>query len=193
MKNMFKKVKGAKLAVMVVALSLVMCTVIGGTVAWIVDKTAPVVNTFTYGDINITLEETTGQNYKMIPGSEITKDPTVTVKANSEACWLFVDIDESANFDTFMTYAVADGWAQLTEDAQGNDITADLIYYRAVAATTSDAAIAVIKGNKVTVKSDITKSQFEAVKNDLPTLTFTAYAVQSENIGTAKEAWAATK
>lgn len=190
---MFKKVKGAKLAVLVAALSLVMCTVIGGTVAWIVDKTAPVTNTFTYGDINITLEETTGNTYKMIPGSEIKKNPTVTVKANSEASWLFVDIDESANFDTFMTYAVADGWTQLTKDAENNDITSDLIYYRAVAAVDADTPIAVIKDNKVTVKSDITKAQFEAVKNDLPTLTFTAYAVQSENITDVAEAWAATK
>ena len=31
---------------------------VGGTVAWLSVKTAPVVNTFTYGDINITLDET---------------------------------------------------------------------------------------------------------------------------------------
>ena len=37
------------------ALVLVIGCAVGGTVAWLVSSTDPVVNTFTYGDINITL------------------------------------------------------------------------------------------------------------------------------------------
>ena len=188
---MFKKIKGAKLTVLVVALSLVMCTVIGGTVAWLVDKTGPVTNTFTYGDINITLTETTGSSYKMIPGSTLEKDPTITVKKDSEACWLFVKIDKSAGFDSYVTYAIANGWTQLTKDAEGNDVT-DLVYYREVSATTADTAFSVLEGDCVTIKSDVTKAQFEALGNNYPTLTFTAYAVQHENVLTAATAWEAT-
>lgn len=85
----------------IVAVVLVLCCAIGGTLAWLTDKTDPVVNTFTVGDINIELKETT-TNYKMVPGNTITKDPKVTVKANSEACWLFVKVEKSSNFDSFI-------------------------------------------------------------------------------------------
>lgn len=196
MKSIFAKVKGAKLAVMVAAISLVMCTVIGGTVAWLVDKTAPVTNTFTYGDISIDLTETTGSNYKMMPGNTISKDPRVTVKAKSEACWLFVDIDKSEHFDKFMTYGVAQGWTQLTEDAEGKDITADLIFYRTVEATGDNPIdFNVLEGNTVTVKNEVTKKDFEDyAKDNFPTLTFTAYAVQRDAVVTsAAQAWSLTK
>ncbi|MGN1231703.1 MAG: hypothetical protein ACI4TP_07365, partial [Anaerotignum sp.] len=43
---------------------------------------------YTYGDINIELEETTGTTYEIVPGNDLTKDPKVTVKAGSEDCWL---------------------------------------------------------------------------------------------------------
>ena len=51
---------------------LVLSFTIGGTLAWLTDTTEPVTNTFTYGDINITLAETT-EVYKMVPGNSISK------------------------------------------------------------------------------------------------------------------------
>ena len=82
--------------VALLALVLVIGCVAGGTVAWLVATTDSVTNTFTYGDINIGLTETkpVNQQAKIIPGVDIEKDPKVTVKANSENCWLFVKIDE---------------------------------------------------------------------------------------------------
>lgn len=47
---------------------LVLSFTIGGTLAWLTDTTEPVTNTFTYGDINITLAETT-EVYKMVPAA----------------------------------------------------------------------------------------------------------------------------
>ena len=76
---------------------LVLSFTIGGTLAWLTDTTEPVTNTFTYGDINITLAETT-EVYKMVPGNSISKDPSVTVESGSEACWLLVKVEESANW-----------------------------------------------------------------------------------------------
>lgn len=171
-----------KATIAVTALLLVLCFAIGGTLAWLKAQTTPVVNTFTYGDINIGLSETTGDEYKMIPGNYITKDPKVTVDANSEACWLFVKVDESNNFDDFMTYDIADDWTQLKEDAEGNVIT-DLVYYREVNADTAKAGTSyqVLEGNTVTVLDSVEKSDMEAIKNGTaakPTLIFTAYAVQ---------------
>lgn len=175
--------------IMVLALVLVFAVAVGGVVAWLTDKTNPVKNTFTVGDINIKLEETTTA-YKMVPGNAIAKDPKVTVEANSEACWLFVKVEESENFGTFMTYAMADGWTQ----GKGTDGIPTNVYWCKVDATTADTHFAVLKDNQVTVKDTVTKTQLEAVKTaNQPTLTFTAYAVQQDNMRDAATAWAATK
>lgn len=166
----------------IVAVVLVLCCAIGGTLAWLTDKTASVKNTFTVGDINIELTETT-TNYKMVPGNTISKDPKVTVKANSEACWLFVKVEESANFDNFMTYAMAGGWTALPDVAG--------VYYREVAATTAATDFSVLQGNSVSVKYAVTKADLNALtQNTFPTLTFTAYAVQKDNVNSAADAWA---
>lgn len=166
----------------VAAIALVLCCAIGGTLAWLSAKTDPVKNTFTVGDINIDLTETTGETYKMVPGNTLGKDPKVTVKAGSEACWLFVKVDKSANFDTFMTYAIADGWTALSG--------VDGVYYREVPAADADTDFTVLKNNQVIVKEDVTKQQLQGVKDNLPTMTFTAYAVQQDNIADAATAWA---
>lgn len=70
----------------------------GATLAWLTDKTETITNTFTVGNVDISLEETTS-DYKMVPGNTIAKDPKITVEAGSEACWLFVKIDESTTLD----------------------------------------------------------------------------------------------
>lgn len=173
-----------KMAIAATAIALVLCFAIGGTLAWLVAKTDSVVNTFTYGDINIGLAETTSE-YKMIPGTNIKKDPKVTVKAKSEACWLFVKIEKSTNikFSDFITYEVAEGWTALDGVAG--------VYYREVAATTNDVVFAVLKGNQVTVKDTVTKEALNALTEDTyPKLTFTAYAVQKDGFDTAAAAWA---
>lgn len=170
-----------KTLVTVLALVLIFAVAVGGAVAWLVAQTDSVINTFTVGDINITLDETK-TNFKMIPGSTIDKDPTVTVKANSEACWLFVKVEESANFDTYLTYSMATGWTALAGE--------NGVYYREVAASTADTAFSVLAGDKVTVKDTVTKAQLETAKTSQPTLTFTAYAVQKDNIADAATAWA---
>lgn len=180
-----------KATIAVVALALVLCFAIGGTLAWLVDNSGPVVNTFTYGDINIELSETTGEEYKMIPGNDITKDPKVTVEANSEACWLFVKVEKSDNYDDYLeNYTIATGWTALDGVAG--------VYYREVDAATALAGedYQVLAGDKVTVLDTVTKSMMEDIKNnvvDEPTLTFTAYAVQKDGFDTAALAWAEIK
>ena len=171
---------------LLLAIALVVVGAVAGTVAWLTDKTPSVTNTFTTSDINIELKETKN-NFQMIPGWNIEKDPKVTVKAGSEACYLFVKLEKSANFDTFMTYEMADGWEALPE-APG-------VYYRKVAAATADTTFAVLKDNQVTVKGTVTKEQMNALTADTyPTLTVTAYASQlyknNTQEFTAAAAWA---
>ncbi len=170
-----------KTLALVLALTLLVAGVVGGTLAWLTDRTAEVKNTFTVGDINIGLTETT-TDYKMVPGNTIAKDPTVTVKANSEACWLFVQVTESENLDTFITYAIAEGWTALP--------SVDGVYYREVSASDADQTFPVLAGNAVTVNNTVTKAMLTAKDFANPTLTFKAYAVQKDNVASASDAWA---
>lgn len=62
--------------------------------------------------------------------------------------------------------------------------------YREVPATDADTDFTVLKNNQVIVKEDVTKQQLQGVKDNLPTMTFTAYAVQQDNIADAATAWA---
>lgn len=171
-----------KTLALVLSLILIVGGVVGGSIAWLTDTTSEVENTFTVGKVDIDLTETT-TDYKMVPGNAIEKDPTVTVKSGSEECWLFVKVEESANLDTYIDYAIADGWTEL-EEGSG-------VYYREVAASQADTAFSVLNDNKVSVKETVTTEQMEAAGETAPTLTFTAYAIQKANIGTAAEAWAA--
>ena len=193
-----------KAIVAVVALVLVLCCAMGGTLAWLVAKTDPVVNTFTYGDINIDLSESDDLDLKMIPGNSIKKDPVVTVKKSSEACWLFVEVKESENFDDFMTYAIAEGWTLYNTTTSGSNIKTDnttadtYVIYREVVKTTKDELFYVLAGKEgyqngyVTVNDTVRKEMLNALdKNEdgsdktektYPTLTFTAYAVQKDNL-----------
>lgn len=173
-----------KLLASVVAIALVACCVIGGTLAWLTDTTDPVINTFTVGNVDLTLTETTS-DYKMVPGSTIAKDPTVTVTAGSEDCYVFVKVDESANLDSFIDYSVdTTKWTAL-DGVPG-------VYYTEVSSAEAGNAIAVLTSNQVTVKTSVTKDMMDAITEGTePTLTFTAYAVQSENMADATAAWAA--
>lgn len=156
---------------------------VGGTIAWLTDKTDAVTNTFTVGDINITLTETTGETYKVIPGKDITKDPKVTVLKGSEACWLFVKVEKNNKWNDKLSFEIADGWTELTAGSG--------IYYRSVedlTAATTDQAFPVLKNDKVTVDNTLTKG--EITTGNEPKLTFTAYAIQKEGSADAAAAWA---
>lgn len=214
----FRELSG-KLVVAMLAVTLLVGCAIGGTVAWLTDKTDPVTNTFTYGDINIDLWETKDgmhtesrlnekgyvvnarSDLKIIPGVDLPKDPTVTVRAGSEACWLFVKVEE-ANWPTFketdgttkkkkVSYAIATGWTALPGQ--------DGVYYREVstATTDSDSSFNILAGDTtylngvVKVSENLTKTEVNSITaGTQPKLTFTAYAVQKDGFDTAAAAWA---
>lgn len=174
-----------KTIILILSLALVVAFAATGAVAWLTAVTDPVQNTFTVGNIDLKLEETT-TDYTMVPGNDIAKDPKVTVLGGSEDCWLFVKVEESDNLCTFIEYAVADGWTALPGVAG--------VYYREVAASETDQAFAVLQGDIVSVPDSVTKDMMDALTEETaPTLTFTAYAVQKANIATAADAWAAVQ
>lgn len=177
----------SKTFVVMLALVLALGCAVGGTIAWLTAQTGEVKNTFTYGNIDITLTETVPENRqaKIIPGQDIPKDPKVTVKANSEDCYLFVKVVETGTFvANKVTYDIAAGWTKLE----------DGVYYREVNASDANQDFYVLKGDTanpngvVTVEDTLTKDDIKTITTN-PTLTFTAYAVQKENVTDAATAW----
>lgn len=177
-----------KIVSLVLVFALALALGIGGTVAWLTAQTQSVVNTFTIGDINIELDETKGtlgadntRDFKFIPGATLEKDPKVTVLAGSEACYVFVKIVEESNPEVAtnekaLTYTLADGWTAL-------DATSG-VYWTTVSKADAVAgkALPVLAGDKVTVSGKITETLAESMETTIPKLTFTAYAIQSENL-----------
>lgn len=171
---------------LIFSLALIVIGIAGGTLAWLTAKTNTVVNTFTTSDIEITLAESTGDTYKMVPGFTIAKDPKVTVLEGSEKCYLFVKLEKSANFDAFLSYEIADGWTAL-------DGTAN-VYYRVVEPADMGTNYSVLKNDRVTVLETVTKTDLNGLTTDTyPDLKITAYASQyhknAAGIFTASEAW----
>ena len=81
-----------------------LATCFAGTYAYLTD-TAAQKNTFTTGNVYITLDEakvdgtgrtTETQDYKLFPGTIITKDPTITVDEKSEDAWVAAKVTVSA-------------------------------------------------------------------------------------------------
>lgn len=104
----------------------------------------------------------------------------------SEACYLFVKVEKTGDFANGVSYSVdttEGNWKELTSAASGNT----KVYYREVGAVTADTTFNVLAGNQVTVSENLTKGEIENLTG--PTLTFTAYAVQKENVADAATAW----
>lgn len=181
---MKRSMSGKALAVLVAVVLLIGCAV-GGTVAWLVAKGGTIENTFTVGNIKVSLYETS-RSYHIVPGVDIAKDPRALVEADSEDCYLFVKVDEK-NWPEFkeqdgttrkVDYKLAEGWIPLE----------DGVYYREVSKSTENQVFQILKDNQVTVSANLTKGELDTVSTQ-PKLTFTVYAVQKEGVQNASEAW----
>lgn len=209
---------GVKAMTMLLALVLAAGCVVGGTLAWLVDKTDPVTNTFTTADINITLTETknsdgstntnnTPWSAKMIPGASYTKNPEVTVQDDSVDCILFVEFEENNNASTYLTYSSnlkGPDWTQgkgtkSAENPDGDGIPTN-VWYRTVRASDEAKTWHLIADDKVTVNSKTVDKKYmdsltaEDATVKAPELIYTAYAHQlyksASETFTAAEAWA---
>lgn len=182
-----------KKTLITILVTVLLCVgVVGTTFAWLMDKTETIENTFTFGNVDIDLKETGAtnnkQSFKMMPGDTIKKDPTVTVVDGSEDCYLFVKVVASANFGTYMTYGIADGWTALPGVAN--------VYYREVKSDDTTKSFAVLTDNQVKVLDTITQTDVQTLNTAIsadasatPSLTVTAYAVQKDNVANAATAW----
>ena len=188
------KTKSKALLLALCAVLLVAASVLG-TMAYLTSQ-AEVTNTFTVGSVSITLDEapvdangkeTTGarvttNSYKLMPGHEYDKDPTIHVAANSEDCWLFVQItDEIAaiqDADTIATQMAAKGWTLVDADA-------NVYAHNAIAKAGNN----VVVFESFKIKGDVENDALAAYANK--TIKVIAYAVQADGFDTAAAAWTA--
>ena len=194
-----KKTKKA-LLLSLCAVMLVTASVLG-TMAYLT-STDKVVNTFTVGNVAITLDETNvdnstpGENdrdqaneYKLMPGKEYVKDPIVHVDADSEDCYLFVKVaNEIADIEdtkTVLEQMGEHGWVAV-DGAEG------------VYVYTQNDALAVVKGDTDVTVFDTFKVSGNVDNDTLANYTgkkidVTAYAIQADGFDgkTASEIWTA--
>ena len=215
-----------KIVVMFAAVVLIVVATISGTLAWLTAETQEVTNTFTVGNINITLDEAktdkygnplnedddivvvseaervNSNTYTLLPGKTYTKDPTVTVLANSEKCYLFVvvqepswtiDVDPSDNvennksFSDYVSYTA--NWKNTSEWIALDKYTN--VYYKEVDSSAFDQSFKLMES--FTVSGDSVNKQMMDAFNEnsdiSKTLAFYAGAVQFDAIGDASDAF----
>lgn len=121
---------------------MLVCLSVGATLAYLT-ATATVTNTFTVGNVKITLDEAatkydetkneyvqdtnedgsnkarvTSNQYKIRPGVKIRKDPTIHVEAGSEKCYIraIVTVTYNKEADNILQKAANDNWIQNLND-----------------------------------------------------------------------------
>lgn len=193
------KTRSKVLGLAVGAVALVGASVMG-TMAYLTSQDE-VVNTFTVGNVAITLDETDVDNstagadrdqansYKLMPGHSYTKDPIVHVASTSEDCYLFVKVDnEIAAIEGETTVAdqmAAKGWTAV-------EGAADVYVY-----TQNDALVVVKGGSNVTVFDNFTVAgtvdNTTLATYENKTITVNAYAIQADGFEgkTASQIWTA--
>ena len=203
---------------LLLALVLVFGVAVGGTLAWMVSKTAEVRNTFTIGQLEITLDEldiddsdndgstqdrdTANLYENILPGGTYVKDPTVHVTANSADCYVFVavnngiaGIEVDATDSRSIAYQMeALGWVPLMNGT--TQVTVDgapVWYYNGDKATSSvvkssASAVDLVVFNSFTIATNPVKATMNQYKD--AAITVVAYAIQADaTLNTPLTAW----
>lgn len=172
--------KNKKLKTLVGSLALVGAIAVGATLAYFTDS-QEAVNTITMGHVDIDLEEPNFPDDKEIddvtPNQEITKDPTIIVKADSEDMYLRAKI-ELTGFDGIKD---ADKHKEELLDQiniqPGWNLAADGYYYFKYVVGKTNVDQSIVFFDKVTIPANW--------GNEVADLTFninvTAEAIQADN------------
>lgn len=192
---------------------VLLAAVTAGTLAYLTDRDA-VVNTFTVGDVQITLDEAEivngqatgnrtdkGNDYHLIPGKTYVKDPTVTVLADSETTYvrMMVTINKQAEPDAiFATHDLEltdifggfdPHWVLNDVDRSDNaTIVYEFRYDSIVTAGDTDLPLPALF-TELKVPGEITREEMQTIA-DLK-ITVVGEAIQAETFADADAAWAA--
>ena len=214
-----------KIAAITLCVALFALAVIGGTIAYFSDTTETVKNTFVAGDIKIMLDEqkvteygvadgdtrVTANQYMLVPGHTYTKDPTVTVKANSEACYVRIKVKvigldalktavdkathpEYFNGDILLLEKFVGGWDNTRWLADGSwafdgTDTYEFRYAQVVAKAATDTALEPLF-TTFQLPGYFTGTQTAALETAKLEFDVTADAIQADGFDSADAAWA---
>lgn len=187
-----------KTLTVLLALVLVIAMSVAGTMAYLT-STDEVVNTFTVGKVQIKLDEAKANadgtlvegadrvkanSYKLIPGHTYDKDPIVHVDADSENCWLFVQVTNEiaaieADTNKVASQMTTNGWSLVAG-------TSDVYALAAPVAGGTDHTVF----TTFTVSGTVDNNTLATY--DGKTIVVTAYAVQADGFDTAADAWSNT-
>jgi predicted ribosomally synthesized peptide with SipW-like signal peptide len=205
--------------VLIAALCAVLLVVgsVMGTLAYLTDRQA-VVNTFTVGNVDITVDEAPvtpdgevipgedrveGNDYHLIPGQTYTKDPTMTVKKGSEESYvrMMVTINCISQLrgifgDDFLPHEYIDGkdsniWVYNSTVENGdNTVTYEFRYYKTVDAfeATEDIVLEPLF-TSFTIPGELTGEQLATIA-DLE-IRVEGHAIQTASFDNADAAWTA--
>lgn len=176
------KVSKKNIAITGVAVSLAAIMLVGGgTFAYLKGETDPITNSFRTNQVQVSLEETTGNEYNIIPGTTQRKDPKVTVN-NTVDAYVFVEVADAT--EGLVRYAIADGWIPL--DGVPN------VYYRLVSAAQDVKEFSVLANDEVRYSKALENHDMTDGSGSLKRgidLSFNAVAIQAEPFADAKEAY----
>ena len=201
-----------KTLTVLLALVLVIAMSVAGTMAYLT-STDTVTNSFTVGEVKITLDELDTDEddnkadnvkvgdtvrdkanaYNLIPGHVYTKDPTVHVDPKSEDSWVFVKVEngiaayEAAASNTDPKYTPIA--TQITENgwtALGEAYPG--VYYMAYTKNAAGANLVVFENFKISGTANTVAgwNTIAAVTNDIKV---TAYAIQKDGFTDPAAAW----
>ncbi len=207
----------SKALLMALCAVLLVCSTIFGTLAYLTSTDA-VTNTFTVGQVKITLDEAKvtedgkpvadadrvqSNEYHLLPGQTYTKDPTIHIDSKSEESYIYVKLEIVDNADlvtALQKYGLSDqvwgllngsveaDWTALGVTEEGGSKTYLLAYNETVKGGV-DTDIKLF--DSITVPGKFTNADMESIE-DLE-INVTAYAVQAAGFETAAEAWDAAK
>ena len=199
--------KTKKILALAMAAVLLVAVSVAGTLAYLVDFTTEVKNTFSTSEINVDLIEhdytgkdedkdgvgdldtskpvTEENDYQIIPGMDMAKDPTLSASSDVDY-WVFVkvDIDNWPANKVSYTLAFDEDWDSF-EIAGGATV-----YWTAKAANDPIEDMSLLVGDVITVDDELTKEELAAIKtNGAPKMAFEAFACQQYGFDDAEAAW----
>ena len=203
MKKNTRKLK--KAALLLCSAVLLVCISIGATVAYLTSKDI-VVNTFTVGNVAITMDETKvdengtpiqgvdrvqANTYKLMPGHTYTKDPTIHVSDTSEEAYLGVKVvfensaeaDEKLSLNMLSIFSgfIAENWTIQEKTQEDNDV-----YYLLTRKNTVTKNDNIKLFDYVVIPDEMTNEQIAYLNNIR--MEITAYAVQKDGFSSAADA-----
>ena len=207
-----------KYKILVASLTFIAITSTILTFALLTFETETLHNTFTVGQVSLKLDETDvdqngtpipgagrvlGNEYKLIPGKEYIKDPTMTVMSGSETSYvrLLVTITKAKEIkevfgSNFLPEKYVTGWDKTKwvstsiKENDNNSITYEFRYYQVVTGYVNGNKQDIVLEplfNKFTAPSELTSEDLKKIEGF--EIKVVGHGIQATGFKSAEEAW----